>query len=293
MSNLRSHLLGVFLCLVSTSLSAQYIEVGAVLGVATYQGDINPMRHRLSFEGAQAAKGISVGYFFNPTFGIKARFIDSFLKADDKGSFASDRVKRNLHFRTDIKELSISAEVELLNIIPWFSNRKLRPYVSAGVAKFWFNPQAKQNGIWYDLQPLGTEGQGLPGSDQELYSRSQVSLPIGGGVRYHINPNTVISFEVIPRVTFTDYIDDVSTIYPDLDLLRSHRGDLAADIAYKGDDIVNYVPTGADITGQARGNPLENDWYITSTITFSCRLDPAFTIGKKNKFAGYYHCPFF
>lgn len=293
MSKLRPHLVGVFLYLVSTSLSAQYIEVGAVLGVATYQGDINPSHHRLSFEGAQVAKGISVGYFFNSTFGLKARFVDSFLKADDKGSLALDRVNRNLHFRTDLKELSISAEVELLNLIPWFKRRSLRPYISMGVAKFWFNPQAKQNGVWHDLQPLGTEGQGLPESDTELYSRSQLSLPVGGGVRYHINPNTVVSFEVIPRITFTDYIDDVSTTYPDFELLRSYRGDLAADIAYKGDDIVNYVTTNADINGTARGNPRENDWYITSTITFSCRLDPTFTISKKNKFAGYYHCPFF
>lgn len=293
MRNPKFLVLGVLLHLVTTSLCAQSIEVGAVLGVATYQGDINPLRHRLSFEGAQAAKGLSVGYFFNPTFGVKLRFVDSFLKADDKGSLDAGRVARNLHFRTDLKELSIAAEVELLNLIPWFSRRKLRPYVSVGVAKFWFNPQAKQNGIWHDLQPLGTEGQGLPGSDQELYSRSQVSLPVGGGVRYQINANTVISFEVIPRITFTDYIDDVSTSYPDLEYLRSYRGDLAADIAYKGDDIVNYVPTGEDFSGRSRGNPQENDWYITSTITFSCRLDPAITIGKKNKFAGYYHCPFF
>lgn len=219
--------------------------------------------------------------------------MDSYLSADDKGSRAQDRVQRNLHFRSDLNEYSISLEAELFNAIPWFRKWAFRPYISAGVALFTFNPQAKQNGIWYDLQPLGTEGQGLPGSSTELYSLRQVSIPVGGGFRYHLNQNAIISFEVIPRITFTDYLDDVSSSYPDMDLLRSHRGELAYNLAYKGDDIVGYVSDGRDISGTLRGNAAENDWYITSTVTFTYRLDPEVTISKRNKFAGYYRCPFF
>ena len=291
MLSLRVIILSASFLLYTTWCSAQYIEIGASAGIATYQGDINPLAWRLSFQGARFAKGLAVGYHFNPYVGIKLRYFDSYLEAHDQLSLATDRRQRNLHFRSDLNEVSLVVDTELLNVIPWFSSHRLRPFASFGIAMFSFNPQAKLNGVWHDLQPLGTEGQGLPGYPKP-YALTQLSIPIGGGFRYHVNKNVILAFEISPRITFTDYIDDVSTSYPDMELLREQRGQIAYDIAFQGDLLPNTTLTNSDVSGTGRGNPKENDWYITSTISFTYRLDPEFTISKKHKFAGYYRCPF-
>lgn len=263
---------------------AQYIEIGTSIGFATYQGDINPLSSRLSVQGARFAKGLAIGYNFNQAIGVKIRFMDSYLEAYDNSSFNEGRRNRNFHFKSDLKEYSIAIESELLNLIPYFRGWKYRPYLSAGVGFFRFNPKAKHHGIWHELQPLGTEGQGMAGHGDK-YSLTQLTIPLGFGMRYHLNKNVILSFEVSPRITFTDYIDDVSTDYPDLDQLREENGDLAAIFSYRGNP-------NRDPSGTRRGNPSENDWYMTSTITFTYRLDPEFTVNKKHKFAGYYRCPF-
>ena len=201
MLSLRVIILSASFLLYTTWCSAQYIEIGASAGIATYQGDINPLAWRLSFQGARFAKGLAVVYHFNPYVGIKLRYFDSYLEAHDQLSLAADRRQRNLHFRSDLNELSLVLETELLNVIPWFSSQKLRPFASFGIAMFSFNPQAKLNGVWHDLQPLGTEGQGLPGYPKP-YALTQLSIPIGGGFRYHVNKNVILAFEISPRITF-------------------------------------------------------------------------------------------
>ena len=292
MRTLKNKILALAMLVFVNVVQAQYIEIGASLGVASYQGDINPLAWRLSFQGARFQKGISLGYHFNPYFGVKLKFMDTFLEANDNLSLSHGRKIRNLHFKSDLKEYSICFETEALNLLPWFKSQKLKPYLLFGVGVFQFNPKAKLNGIWHELQPLGTEGQGLPGSENGLYSLTQFTIPLGVGFRYHVDKNVIISIEVTPRITFTDYIDDVSTTYPDLALLRENRGQIAYDIAFKGDEMAGFEGNPLDWSGSPRGNPNENDWYATSTITFTYRLDPEFTISKKRKFAGYYHCPF-
>ena len=68
---------------------------------------------------------------------------------------------------------------------------------------------------WIDLQPLGTEGQGTTAyPDRKKYSRTQIAIPMGGGVKISLNDNLNIAFSFSARKTYTDYLDDVSTTYP-------------------------------------------------------------------------------
>jgi hypothetical protein len=61
------------------------------------------------------------------------------------------------------------------------------------------------------------------------------------------------------RYTFTDYLDDVSTTYPDADKLRSERGQRAVDLSFRG----NEVPAGTP-----RGSADTNDWFGSMTLGF-------------------------
>ena len=63
------------------------------------------------------------------------------------------------------------AEFHILKYIPGSMKYRWTPYVTGGAAVFTFNPKAEYNGEWVALQPLGTEGQGLPQyPDRKKYS---------------------------------------------------------------------------------------------------------------------------
>jgi hypothetical protein len=72
------------------------------------------------------------------------------------------------------------------------------------------------------------------------------------------------------RYTFTDYIDDASTIYYDNDKLRAEKGDAAADLA----DPSSGENPNWTAAGSPRGNPKNNDHYLSIFVTFTYNLNP-------------------
>lgn len=106
----------------------------------------------------------------NSSFGLKFNFTNRIsLRADmcyaqvvgsDEYSGDPGRFRRNLSFRSDIYELSFTPEIVLINLSR-FGRKKTATseiYGFGGFGVMQFNPQAEYNGVWYDLQPLGTEG---------------------------------------------------------------------------------------------------------------------------------------
>ncbi len=287
MKSLKVLIFALMSFVIAPQIQAQKAEIGFSIGASTYQGDISPLGWRISFEGAQVARGIFLSYSFNDYLALKGSFLTANLAASDENALSSFRADRNLHFKSSLKEFSLVGELNLLSVIPSFRKFKFQPYVNAGIAVFKFNPRAKYKGIWYDLQPLGTEGQGLPGSGKEKYSLTQFSVPMGLGMKYTFNDELVIALEIAPRWTFTDYLDDVSTEYPDLDLLRQERGDIAVNLSYRSD-----TPIDAG-NGIGRGNAAENDWYVISTLSVAYRFDPGVYLDRRKGFQGNWKCPYF
>jgi len=271
---------------------SQYIEIGGALGGATYQGDINHLSSKFSFQGAKMLNGLHIGYHFNEYYALKLKYIKGSIGADDVQSVDIWRRERNLHFRSEIRELSLINEFELLDVLKFFQRYNLKPYVTIGLSWFRFNPQAKYRGEWYDLQPLSTEGQGLPGSEVAPYSLSQISIPFGFGFKYHVNENLYFGFEISPRITFTDYLDDVSGNYPDFDLLRQYKGDLSVQLSYQGDKKPNGKPI-FENTALGRGNPGDNDWYIFNSFIVGFKIDPVVYMKRKRSFKHGRKCNFF
>lgn len=271
-------------------LDAQKAEIGFSIGATTYQGDISPLGWRISFEGAQVARGLFLSLGLNDYLSVKGRYYTSNLAASDENAISSFRSERNLHFRSSIREFSLVGELNLLGVFPSMRKFKFQPFVNVGVGVFRFNPEAKYKGVWHELQPLGTEGQGLPGSDKELYSLTQLSIPMGVGMKYTFNDELVIAFEIAPRWTFTDYLDDVSTTYPDLELLGQERGDLAVGLSYRSD---KPIDAGNNMANVGRGNSGENDWYVISTISVAYRFDPGVYYDRRKGFQGNWKCPYF
>ena len=197
---------------------------------------------------------------------------------------------RNLSFRSRIVELSIGSEYYFKNLF----KKKSSPYLFAAVGCFYFNPKARYQGKWYELQPLGTEGQGLVGSPKEKYNRLQALGMIGAGYKLGLSRRIHLSFEIGLRFTSTDYLDDVSTKYADKGALRAN-GDMSPILAdrsaerdynfashlyiaqnstfTKSYDSYGYASLkGYGQAGDQRGNPKNKDKYLIYSFTLSCRL---------------------
>jgi hypothetical protein len=131
--------------------------------------------------------------------------------------------------------------------------------LSAGLGVFYFNPKSEYDGKWYALRPIGTEGQNFMAT-RKPYSRVQLCIPSGIEVSYAASRYWTWSFEIGPRFTFTDYIDDVSTSYANPDLVAAHApDDVPVDAArYFADP--NYLTMRN--YNEKRGNSFNNDMYI-------------------------------
>lgn len=270
----------IFILFFPLYFQAQYLELGGSLGAANYLGDLAPSGLKTSIGQTNWAQGIFVRYNFNDFLGLRFDLTQGVISASDKFSKEGDfRRIRNLSFRSKIYEAAILGEINLIGFQPKGNRKPFSPYIFGGIALFKFNPQAKLNNQWYDLQPLGTEGQGLP-EHPEKYALTQFSIPLGAGLKIAMNKNFTIAFECGTRKTYTDYLDDVSSSYPDLENLAITNGELAAQLSWRYDELdVNAVPPSI---GNGRGDPDDLDWYIFSKMTISYN----FIEGKKKSRKG-------
>lgn len=255
-------------------------------GVINYQGDLNP--NSFTLRHSHFAGGLTLRKPLNRWFALRAGFTTGTIEAADR--YNRDNLKpRNLSFFTSITEVYAGLELTVLDI----SSNRFTPYMYGGLAVFHFNPWTyDNNGNKTYLQPLGTEGQGLPMSKQQPYERTQLALPFGAGLKYALNDAINIGIEFAQRKTFTDYIDDVSGNYYDREVLLQARGAKAVELAYRG----NELPGGAvyPVHGEQRGTPSEMDWYYFVGATFEIKLNAFGTLFRgRNTMHGNYNlrCP--
>jgi hypothetical protein len=221
-------------------------------------------------------------YRFQKNFALRGELNYLRVWGDDKLTKEPFRNNRNLYFRSNIWEISANAEYAFLfdkggnkyHIKHTFKRRyksaHIYSYVFAGIAAFWFNPKAEYNGKWMALQPLRTEGQGLrPGTKK--YSRISVAIPLGFGVKMKLADQWSVGLEANYRVTFTDYIDDVSTTYYDNQALLANVG--AASAALADPTLGNFdIPldaNGKNKTGIQRGDSKQKDAFMSINFTGS------------------------
>jgi opacity protein-like surface antigen len=259
----------------STEVSAQfrysYFRLGVAGGTTHYLGDLDD---DFTFKFTRPTVGLQGSYRFNPFMTANLSFMQGWASATDAISVNDIRRRRNLSFRTPIREVAATLTMDFLPLDRGYAFRSfMTPYVYGGIAIFSFNPQAQLNGEWIDLQPLGTEGQFLPDNTNnqypDPYALTQVSIPMGVGVRWAVSKNIDLEIETGFRKTFTDYLDDVSSRYPNLDDLRA-QNPLAAILS---DRPSADFPTGVAPINGIRGDKTQQDWYIFTVVRVSYILD--------------------
>lgn len=255
----------VLLVACSQLLFAQRLHIGVFGGLAAYNGDLTSKIFPKKV--TNGAIGITANYELTNNIMLRGGFTYAVVGGADRFNSDSSLRARNLSFETAVSEFSLLGEYYLLSL----NDHRFSPYVFAGLAVYRFNPYA-YNGTTQKiyLKPLSTEGQGLPGyAENSAYSLTQFAIPYGGGVKFAVTDNLHLGLELGLRKLFTDYFDDVSTVYADPNDLLAGRGQLSVDMSYRGDDVgIAGYPT----KGAQRGSPKRKDTYYFTGLHLTYRL---------------------
>jgi hypothetical protein len=245
-------------------------EFGISAGAAHYFGDLNT-RARLNRPKP------ALGLFFRKQFGnyVALRVAGHYaqLGYSDKYNTQNEyELRRNLSFNTNIFEFTLQGDFNFFKFVPADPDYRFTPYLTFGAGIFNYDPYAYLNGKKYFLRPLGTEGQGSAAyPNRKPYSTMALCFPIGVGVKYALNDRMNLGFEVVYRMTTTDYIDDVSTTYvgadkfPPLPDGSPSVAQLLQDRSYETGDIIG-------IEGRQRGYSKQKDAYVMAEVTLSFNL---------------------
>lgn len=267
-------------------------SIGFGVGAANFLGELggrdrigSDFIHDLEWAETRPALQAFYRYQVSSRLFAKAQLAFAYVGGNDALTEEIFRRNRNLHFRSSLFEASLAGEFVVLNFAAerrynlkpgGKKSLSTRVYATAGVGVVRFNPKANYHGTWYALRDLHTEGQGLKNGPQE-YSLFSVVLPLGAGVRWELNSEWTVGLELVHRITFTDYMDDVSTVYYDNDQIRETQGELAAyfadpSLGYYLDESGNEIPLNSTFTGAQRGDPSDNDAYMFGTINVYYKL---------------------
>jgi Outer membrane protein beta-barrel domain len=300
----KIHLLILVICIAFTStMSAQYKwDYGVKIGASNYLGDIGgkylPRRdfvvdmHLISTRFAAGAYG---RYKFNKRLAVAGNL--DWIRITDRDAYTTyaPRRARNANFRNDLIELGARAELTI-----WYDNDvgnkgyynpDFKLFAFAGLAGYYSNPKGQifsngelqYDGQWFALRPWRTEGQ------EKSYSKFGVAVPAGLGCYFTFDKKWRFQWDLSWRTVFTDYLDDVSTVfnapnpedpadyqtalsfvnqaYPELieGLVTDNPQYTAADLAIEN---FTYV-SNPNAPLSPRGDATHNDSYLTTQLTIT------------------------
>ncbi len=283
--------LGITFFVLPSKSQAQYSDLGIGLGFTTYWGDLNaPSNMTNLIHNSGLAIEAHGRMMYGERIGLKAAFLYGTINGDDSRSDADWQLKRNLNFSSYLAELSLMGELYILPFSTQPGRFFFAPYLTGGISAFWFNPKTEYQGREVKLQPLGTEGQGMPGRPDK-YRLNNISIPVGAGAKFIFTETINMSVEVVMRRSFTDYIDDVSTTYVNYDDLSRANGVLAARLANRMNEYLGQPEPVVLPTGTQRGGEKVPDFYIGTLVSLNFVLTDS--KGRKRMGGNKVACPTF
>ena len=270
----------VFIITTSVPVFSQYyVDYGISAGASNYLGEFGGGKGEgkgfvsdIEFSFTRWTVGGFYRYRISSKIALKASLNHIRLSGDDVKSDNYARRGRNLNFKNDMFELLVNGEYYIYKVNDVGGTGRFRTdfnlYVFGGIGAFYSSPKGQDalSGDWVSLRGLNSEGQS--------YSAINLAIPLGIGFYYTVDRKYRIGMEIGWRTTFTDYIDDASTVYANdydgitnktdqalLDQINADNGSVLGD--------KEFVRLGNFDVGSIRGNSKNNDSYMTATVNFS------------------------
>lgn len=270
-------------------ISAQYkMDYGFKVGLSNYLGEMGgdeQTRRDFLFDMKLSETRWVLGgfarYRINNIFAVNVGATYARIQGNDALSTNRGRRGRNLNFRNDFGEIYARAEAYFFNEND-VGNRgryglDFQMFGFAGFSGVIHGPKTQLNGEWIKLRPLQTEG---PDNKYGLFT---FGLPVGGGFFFTKKRKHRFGMELQWTPTFTDYLDDVSTVYFDhsaSDATTQALANRRPELAFNDPTVPlsnNYEPS------QKRGDETHNDTYMFTSFTYSYLVR-----GKSNFYTQHY-----
>lgn len=222
-------------------------------GATRYAGDMSEekdlfVRPRLGAEGA-----VSVLYRFAERFSARAdarMYMVWGMQENTRVWF------NNLSFMAINPELCVGVQTDLFPADQ--RDRPINPYLFIGVGITYLNTLTRFQKHWVTLPRLHTEN--------VVYNRYPSLMKIAVGHPILIRYRYRLTAELGYTTLFSDYLDDVSTVYPDMSKLEP-LGQAVSDRRYAlGIGLPPAQP------GDQRGNPTRNDGYFSLSLRVTRQL---------------------
>jgi len=259
-----------FLAFGASSSWAQFLEVGGGVGISNYRGDLSNNSVSLYLKETKGSFGLFASYHINDLFALRLGAQYANISGSDANAPSEEIRSRNLSFSSVLVEGSFVGELYIPGFQPYNLSRPLSPYIFAGIGGAYFNPTTNFEGEKVSLQPLGTEGQGMPGFVAK-YSRVAFSIPFGLGLKYAVTDQLNVGLEMGLRRSFSDYLDDVSGAYVAYEQLLAGNGLQAAVLGNRTGEYYGKGPESV-ATGTPRGDQARGDWYYLLGVTLSWNI---------------------
>lgn len=216
------------------------LSVTAGVGVAYYMGDLND---GVNMKHLGLGPSISLGALYRLTEHVSARGELRFYQVSGDQKY-SKNFQNNLSFKTFNPDFNVGLQADLFAF-----NRQapVNPFLFGAVGVTHLNPKAKLDGTWYSLAPLMTEGL--------KYKRLPLVFTAGIGVSFKTTQRLSLGVELCNNFVNSDYLDDVSTVYPSPDQLPS-------DLARRLSDRAPEIGEQARQPGWNRGSATNKDSYL-------------------------------
>ena len=241
------------------------LEVGPHVGVSYYMGDLNPL---LPFAQSQLQYGGLVRFNYNNRWTFRFDYSRATVTASDE--VIKWRPERMLNFTSKINDFSLTAEFNFLEYYTGNPKKNVSPYIFGGISVFQYTAFANVGDQLVDLSNYLTEGPEDPNAKwyDKMFGKNSpigVSIPFGMGVKFSLSRHIAATVEWRMQKTFTDYLDDVATVYPEQHAVYTFEDGSTYDLTDPSDN--NYKP------GQQRGNSAFNDWFGMARVSLTWKFN--------------------
>lgn len=184
--NIVGLIAGLAMMILSSSVSAQTLEVGLFGGGSYYLGEMNPA---VPFKNTQLAYGAIARYNQDLRWSFRLSYQRGGIKGYDEQTGRLE--PQDYSFEAKVNDISLVAEFNFLEYFTGSRRNFFTPYIFGGVG-------------YSILSNVSSEA-------SDSFKNSFV-IPFGFGFKYSVSKKIGIGLEWGMRKTFTDYVDGVNSI---------------------------------------------------------------------------------